>query len=299
MSVFCAVWMVTYNQERYISQAIESIINQKTTFPIKLFIGEDCSTDKTREICLQYKQDYPELIDLIFTKKNDIIQNAQNTYSACFNSGAKYIAMCEGDDYWTDLLKLQKQVDFLEANPDYAFCYHHVNVVQEGNISNTKMQMRQNQPDTSSIAEILKKSVWPHINSVVFCNQEKLKKMPSWVLKCPSGDWAFLAFITGTKKIKYINETMSVYRQQGGGTWNSTSRNKNFIKTLKTARDLNKYLVEPSEKEYIYWPIHYAFIEQIAFYKYKNPFKAFYFFISSILLDFKFNYIFNKNKDTN
>src|SRR5258708_542108 len=111
-SPFCAVWMVTYNHEKFIAQAIKNIINQKTNFPFKLYIGDDCSSDTTREVCINYKNEYPELIDLVFNTKNNMQKNSMNVYGACFNSGAKYIAMCEGDDYWCNKNKLQKQIDF-------------------------------------------------------------------------------------------------------------------------------------------------------------------------------------------
>ena len=89
-----AVFMVTYNHEKYIGQAIKSVLMQRTTFPIKLFIGEDCSTDQTASICLKYKQENPEALEILLNKQNiGPIKNAMQIYSACFSSGAKYIAM--------------------------------------------------------------------------------------------------------------------------------------------------------------------------------------------------------------
>lgn len=117
-----SVFMITYNHEKYIAQAIESVLVQRKTFPVKVFIGEDCSTDNTKEICLKYKNMYPDKIELFLNKKNlGLILNEKQIFEACVKSGAKYIAMLEGDDYWIDPLKLQKQVDFLEANPEYGF----------------------------------------------------------------------------------------------------------------------------------------------------------------------------------
>lgn len=124
---FVAVWMVTYNHETYISQAIESVMMQKTTFSYKLFIGEDFSTDKTREICIAYQQEHSDKIVLLLNKNNiGAVLNAKNTFDACFNCGAKYIALLEGDDYWVDNQKLQRQVSFLESNSQYSMCFHDV-----------------------------------------------------------------------------------------------------------------------------------------------------------------------------
>lgn len=122
--IYLAVYMITHNHELYIEQAIKSILSQKTTFNYKLFIGEDFSTDRTREICYNFKEKNPGKIELICSEENiGAKNNAIITFKTCFKSKAKYIALCEGDDYWTDPLKLQKQVDFLESNPNYSFCY--------------------------------------------------------------------------------------------------------------------------------------------------------------------------------
>ncbi len=116
-----SVLMITYNHESYIAQAIEGVLMQKTDFAIEIVIGEDCSTDRTREIVLDYQKKYPELIRVIISDNNvGMMNNSKRTMAAC---RGKYIALCEGDDYWTDPLKLQKQVDFLESNPDYVMVH--------------------------------------------------------------------------------------------------------------------------------------------------------------------------------
>ncbi|HEX9927582.1 MAG TPA: glycosyltransferase, partial [Pyrinomonadaceae bacterium] len=126
-----AVFMVAYNHARYIAQAIEGVLMQETDFPFKLFIGEDCSTDETRNICLSFKEKYPNKINLILNEKNlGGAPNALNVYKVCFEYG-DYVAMCEGDDYWTDSRKLQRQIDFLEANPDFSVCFHPVKIIYE------------------------------------------------------------------------------------------------------------------------------------------------------------------------
>ena len=107
-----------------------------------------------------------------------------------------------------------------------------------------------------------------------------------------------VAMITKDKKIKYFIETMSVYRQHGSGVWNSDLRVQNFIKTLTTAQILNKHLVKPEEKKYTYWPMHYAYVEQISHYKNRNLLKVLYYYISFKLLDFRYKFIFNKNRGT-
>lgn len=128
------VWMVTYNHEAYIEQAIESVMMQETDFKYQLLIGEDCSTDGTRVICQKLKAKYPAKIELYLHENNrGANSNGVFMYEKCFQSDAKYIALCEGDDYWTDPLKLQKQVDFMEAHPDYGLVHTDVNHLFEIN----------------------------------------------------------------------------------------------------------------------------------------------------------------------
>lgn len=119
----------TYNHGKYIKYCIEGVLMQKTTFPFEFIIGEDCSTDETREIVFEYAKKYPDIIRVITADYNvGSKANGRRCIRAC---RGKYMAICEGDDYWTDPLKLQKQVDFLEANPNYVFCCHRFKMYDE------------------------------------------------------------------------------------------------------------------------------------------------------------------------
>ena len=120
-----SVLMVTYNHDKYISKAIETVLDQKTKFNFELVIGEDCSTDNTRNIIEEYRKKQPNKIRLFSGDKN--VGSTQNEITIVKASKGKYLAFCEGDDYWTDPFKLQKQVDFLEANPDYGLVHSDVN----------------------------------------------------------------------------------------------------------------------------------------------------------------------------
>jgi glycosyltransferase involved in cell wall biosynthesis len=135
-----SVCMITYNHEPFIRVAIEGVLIQKATFPMELVIGEDCSTDNTRAICEEYVKKHPNIIRLLPSEKNaGMMPNFIRTLQACTG---KYIALCEGDDYWTDPLKLQKQVDFLEGNNDYSMCFHSVEQQFEGNKTERNELMR-------------------------------------------------------------------------------------------------------------------------------------------------------------
>ncbi len=122
-----SIWMITYNHENYIGEAIDSILMQETDFEYEIVIGEDCSTDGTREILLEYKKKHPKKFKLLLHENNlGIVENMLTTFKACTG---KYVAMLEGDDYWNDPTKLQKQVDFLKKNSEYIVTYHNIELI--------------------------------------------------------------------------------------------------------------------------------------------------------------------------
>lgn len=124
-----SVCMIAYNHEKYIAQAIEGVMMQQASFPFKLVIGEDCSTDNTRKICKAYKAKYPDKIQLLLPDSNlGMTHNFISTLQACTG---KYIAICEGDDYWTDSYKLQMQFDFLETHENYSVCFHRYKILED------------------------------------------------------------------------------------------------------------------------------------------------------------------------
>ncbi len=228
-----AVRMLTYNHENYISQCIESIVSQEATFKYILIIGEDCSTDATSRICGEYANKYPETIKLICNEKNDIVINSINNFHACYTSGAKYIALIEGDDYWCDKNKLQQQIDFLETHSDYAICFHRVYQLEDNKqlrLSNLNISEEE---ETYTIEDLAKDN-FIHTPSVVF-RSHIIKELPTWFYHAPVGDYTLHMLNARHGKIKYFPEPMAVYRKHEGGIWSSLSRVKilqNWIKVL-------------------------------------------------------------------
>ena len=121
-----AIECLVYNHEKYLRQTLEGFVMQKTNFPFYAVVHDDASTDSSPEIIREYAEKYPYIIHPIYEKENQFSKHdgslARIVHAACSN--VKYVACCEGDDYWTDPLKLQKQVDFLESHPDYSMCFH-------------------------------------------------------------------------------------------------------------------------------------------------------------------------------
>jgi glycosyltransferase involved in cell wall biosynthesis len=214
------VWMVTYNHEAYISKSIDSILNQQTNFNFKLLIGEDCSTDNTRQICIEYKQKYPDKIGLYLHKKN-LGSNANGIYmyEQCFKSGADYIALCEGDDYWTDPLKLQKQVDFMESNSEYSGCFHNTEVILEMEANPHLKPWRSYTKNDFTLNDTLSTTSLFHTSSFVFKTADL--KIPEWLKEVQSGDMALFTIIASQGPLYRIDETMSVYRKNESGITNS------------------------------------------------------------------------------
>src|SRR5574344_1986516 len=123
---------ITYNHESYIRDCLNGFVMQKTTFPFVAVVHDDASTDKTADIIREYAEKYPDIIKPIYETENQY-SKSDGSLERIMNAHTKgkYIALCEGDDYWIDPLKLQKQVDFLEANPEYSMCFHKAKVIDE------------------------------------------------------------------------------------------------------------------------------------------------------------------------
>jgi glycosyltransferase involved in cell wall biosynthesis len=202
--------MITYNQESYIEKAIESVLMQKTNFPIELVIGEDCSTDRTREICMQYRENHPDIIKLRLPEKNmGMIPNFIENLLACTG---KYIAICEGDDYWTDRDKLQKQVDFLESHEECSFCFHNAEVYY----CNTGLSRHFNiklKTGLYSTKDFLLKGCIIPTASILFRKKYLPNPIPGWFYSVITGDVALELLLSTHGDYYYMDEIMCVYRK--------------------------------------------------------------------------------------
>lgn len=215
-SLTTCVWLISYNHEAFIAQSIESVLMQKTNFNYHLIIGEDCSTDRTREICQSYAKKYPEKITLHLSQKNiGANQNAKIIYKACFESGAKYVAILEGDDYWTDPYKLQKQVDFLENDNKAILVFHNaLKLFSDGKTSrfNTYDKTRFDSNDLWN--------QWLIPTASVLYRNIPLDH-PDWFWKSTHGDLGLFLLLGEHGDFGCINEVMCVYRIHETGVTSS------------------------------------------------------------------------------
>jgi glycosyltransferase involved in cell wall biosynthesis len=230
----------TYNHELFVKDAIEGFLKQKTKFSFEVLIHDDASTDATAEIIREYQQNYPELFRTILQKENQFSKGIRPWIAYLFPlAKGKYIAMCDGDDYWTDPLKLQKQVDFLEANPEYSLCFHTVKVIAPNHLKYKEGIFTHLEEKDYSGKEILKKWTIPN-SSVVF--RSEFNEVMYEVVK----NSAFLYFdillylnLAEFGKIRCIKEKMGVYRIHNEGLSIRETYNKE-LKFVKHSKALQK-----------------------------------------------------------
>ncbi|OGV49116.1 MAG: hypothetical protein A2X49_06040 [Lentisphaerae bacterium GWF2_52_8] len=232
-----SVALITYNHGRFIVQAIESVLMQETDFPVELVIGEDCSTDATREIVKDYAVRYPSVIRALLPERNlGAHENAKTTLGSC---RGEYVAYLDGDDYWTDSKKLQAQVDFLDAHPGSALCFHDALVQYEDN-SSALHRFLPPELRCDRTTESLLNRYMIFTGAMVY----RAKCVPDYS-QWPSGlelsDWALTLMCSVHGTISYIDKVMGVYRRHEGGTWGGIAQERRYRKQIQMLQDFNRY----------------------------------------------------------
>lgn len=225
-----SICCITYNHEKYIRDAIEGFLMQKTSFTFEIIIHDDASTDSTAKIVEEYANEHPELIIPIYQTVNQYSQGIKPWPNFVFPiARGKYIALCEGDDYWTDPLKLQKQVDFLEENEEYSLCFHNATAVNEED-KTLNNPFREIEAREYTGDEILKEWTIPTASVVFRKEANKQVHHPDFLF----GDIILFLSLAENGKIWGMKENMSVYRRHEGGMTasnkSSINRTKKFIK---------------------------------------------------------------------
>lgn len=216
--------IITYNHEDYIEDCIKGALAQKIS-KHEIVIGDDCSADKTSQICQKYQSKYPDIIKYYRRKKNlGMIGNWIKTIKQC---KGKYIALCEGDDYWTDPIKLQKQVDFLEANEEYGLAHGNCDFLYQKTQKTVKSvdiyQKDIDDLDKKNIFYELLHSRYKIRTATVLFKKELLDTLKSNDLQFKMGDTVLWLNFSQKTKFKFFKDTFSVYRL----TPNTASRPKN------------------------------------------------------------------------
>jgi glycosyltransferase involved in cell wall biosynthesis len=241
-----SICVQTYNHENYISECLDTLINQKTLFEYEIILGEDNSSDNTRSICKQYADKYPEIITLILHEDDNKIKvNSKTTgnFNALYNyysCRGKYIAFCEGDDYWTDRNKLQQQVNFLEEKTEFAFCFHRFKMLNnEGEIINTLDQPLQ---DISKVQLIENMTHHPLLSTICFRNN--FMELPFQISEVLNVDTFLLSLLGQTGPAKYMKDiSPSIYRVHRNGIWSNRFAKEKYLLKIHTYTKLQQYYI--------------------------------------------------------
>jgi glycosyltransferase involved in cell wall biosynthesis len=223
MDYLVDILMPVYNHEQFLLEALEGIVSQKTNFPFRLIIGEDCSKDNSRGIIEAYRVRYPHIIFPFYREKN--LGAYANSRLLFKEVRSKYVATCEGDDYWIDEHKLQKQVDFLENNSGYAACCSNVYERTENDLK-PMTGIRQ----TITMSDLVQGNSLYTI-SVLYKN---ILPFPEWFYTCKTADWIIWLLVAQKGDIYNFQETMAVYRLHNNGIWIGKGKEKNLRDMIET-----------------------------------------------------------------
>jgi glycosyltransferase involved in cell wall biosynthesis len=215
-----SVVMVTYNHERFIAQALSSVLAQRTDFEFEIIVAEDCSTDGTRAIVMDFARRHPgKILPLLRERNLGMMANFKDALAAC---GGSYVALLEGDDYWIRDDKLQSQVDFLDAHPDHAVCCARAQYRNEmtGNHSYIWPSIA---PGSYALSDLLGADCWI-VTCTVMYRWGSVGPLPDWILPLKVADWPLHLLVARSGKIRLMDEVTSVYRLHSGGAWNSMAR---------------------------------------------------------------------------
>lgn len=253
VSIFCAA----YNHESYIRRTLDGFVNQKTMFKYEVFVHDDASTDDTKAIIVEYAEKYPDIIFPILQEVNQYSKgvNILKTFVLPIIRG-KYIATCEGDDYWCDEYKLQKQVDFLENHIEYSACVH--NSIRENmfkkeislfNDSLEAYDLNAEHVMSRGGADYHTSSLMYRIEYAIECHSDM---RPEFFDKPKNiGDYPLGIYLTLKGKVRYLPDTMSVYRFGTPGSWSSSMQDtRRFVETEYSLIDMLKSVDEYTNFHY-------------------------------------------------
>ena len=237
VSIVCNV----FNHGAYLRDALEGFVTQKTTFPFEVLVHDDASTDNSQQIIREYEAKYPHLIKPIYQTQNQYSQRVSitRTFQIPRISG-KFVAVCEGDDFWTDPMKLQKQVDFLEANPEYSLCA--CSTIRK-NIKTGLDERRYviTEDRDISLEEIIHAKTGGFFQYASILMRGDLfmnRPDPDWMRKFPIGDYPLTIWAALNGKIHMLADVMTVYRYYAANSWtvrmdNDEKREKISIKMIE------------------------------------------------------------------
>lgn len=213
---------------------------QRTDFDYEILVGEDCSTDRTRDIVTEFQRRFPGRVRALLHEQNLGLKGKRNFVRTLGECKGQYVAMLEGDDYWTSPDKLQKQVEYLDSHPECSICFHDVTVVYEDGSKEPHRFCPAGQKEISTIEDLLKGNFMSTC-SVMF-RRGLFGEFPAWFYEVLVGDWPLHIFNAVHGRIGYLDEVMGAYRVSGGGVWALQSRAPQLSDSIRVLDYADTYL---------------------------------------------------------
>jgi len=253
-----SICSTAYNHDNFIRECLEGFLMQETTFSVEILIHDDASTDSTANIIREYEAQYPHIIKPIYQIENQYSKGIQPYVIFNFpRARGKYIALCEGDDYWTAPNKLQTQVDFMESHQDYSGCFHNVSVAYEDGSKSMHPQFDEPLKDTFTVQDLAAANVIPTSSNLF--RARLFPEFPAWCARMPIGDWPLHVLNAEHGDIGYIDRIFAVYRVHSGGVWSSLSTSESYKISIQVAQAIDAHLgfkyTRAIRKNIAYW--HY------------------------------------------
>ena len=240
-----SICCTAYNHELYITEAIDSFLMQETDFPFEVLVHDDCSTDDTANIIREYEKKYPNIIKPIYQKENQYSKGVKITPIVIKKSVGKYIALCEGDDYWTDPEKLQTQLDLMLEKPECYLSFHPADEVINGKLSGRVYAYHEAENRVFTDMEMIKRiggSFCPTA-SMVF-HREVMDPTPDFFATVPTGDHFVQLLASLNGGALFIARKMSVYRRGHPGSWTMLMHRKDRISIDSLIKNREKHLMK-------------------------------------------------------
>jgi glycosyltransferase involved in cell wall biosynthesis len=228
VSIFC----ITYNHEKFIRDAIEGFLMQETTFPVEIFIHDDASSDGTDKIVHEYAVKYPALFWTVVQKENQWSKgNVKIISEYLAQQRGEFIALCEGDDYWTRDDKLEKQVSILAHNDKYAGCFHDACFVDGDKNMLKESYFFSDQSDYDQ-KSVLTKLLSAEPTCALMFRASAVRSLPAWYLRRPSDFYLDILLTRGGGQLHFLQENMAAYRQHSGGFWSGTTKASQVVELI-------------------------------------------------------------------
>ena len=275
---------MTFNHELYIRDAMNGIMTQETDFLVEVVVGDDFSSDGTLKIIRQYDDSDKIHIRILERTKGDGYRDKRRKLGRLYNftdiinnCSGEYVALLDGDDYWTDPLKLQKQVDFLENSPDFAICFHRPKLLVD---DKNQLQIRHsNRKEVSGFKDLAREGNYIPTATCVFRNN-LFESFPDFFYESEMGDWPLHLLNSQHGKVKYLNDLMAVYRIHSGGAWSNKGENRHLRSMIETAQMCKKHFGEENARHFnhylanLYAEVCFVDFEEGRFKIYKKDFKS-------------------------